>query len=1664
MDPETQLTHEQRQAVDEFRKRHRTALLALLFSDVEGSTALRNAMGELPASALIERHGHLAREVLAQFADAQEIFTAGDSFFIVFAKPSDAVRFALLAQVRFRQLAAQQRPDFRVKIGIHLGEVVVAEDVEGGTVRDVLGMQVDLASRVTGLASGGQILMTRGVFDNARQILRGQLLPGIGELSWLSHGPYLLKGFDEPLGICEVGETGRAKLAPPTDTETGKRAVVPGTEPVLGWRPAVEQMVPGTEWALEKKLGEGGFGEVWLARHRRTKEQRVFKFCFRADRLRSLKRELTIFRMLKEQLGTRQDIARLIEVQFEEAPYYLELEYAPGGDLARWAETRGGLENIPLYQRLEIAAQIATALSAAHSVGVIHRDVKPSNVLIEDRKDGTVQVRLTDFGIGELKDRSLFDKAGITMAGFTETVGAMRETPSLTGTRLYMAPELTADRPPTIQSDIYSLGVLLYQLIVGDLTQPMTTDWERRVADPLLREDLRACLAGEPTDRLSAADELSRRLRTLDERRAERAKREAAERVLARRRGLARAAMAAAALLVIVALALGYGLYRAERARRQLLVEQERTKRENYYSTIRFATMAIDESRFDQARELLADCPSQFRAWEWGHLQYLCNHGWTDLATHTDSVRDIAFSPDGRLLASAGDDWIARVWDLDKDQEMWKFEGHTGTIVDLAFSPNGKWLATASLDNTAIVWDVRSGRLWRRLENSSRHIHAVAFAPDGRLATGSCDYRMRLWNPETGEELKSVKIPSWEFMGIEIMPDGKRCVTRGYAPLLDPGTHEVWLFDMETGQMIRVFAGHTKSIASIALSPDGRLLATGSADETVKIWEVETGRALQTLQGHSQAVTDVAFSADGRLLATGSADKTARLWDISTGRLLQTFRGHSDWVLAVAVSPDGKYLATGGSGKDPTVRLWPIEPAALLLASVTSPEAESDSPSSPTEVHRARQPEEANQGVWEQQAEGRLRVFDDYAGNGPGIALSNGGVLAMATPEGTVALADAETGRRLLTFRSGALVRSIAARPDGRLLAGGCVGGTIVLWDLETGLAIRTLQHGIGVLHQVAFSPDGSRLASAVAQGEQQVSAVDKTAKIWEVRTGRLLTTLEGHTDVVNRLAFSPDGSRIVTAGFDQTLRFWDADSGRLLGTFEEDGVPRTVVFSSDGRWLLSSTDRSLKIRKTQPGEELPAVAAQVSPVNAVLFGPDSRRFVTGGNDQAVKVWDTETRREVLSLLGHEGALSALAFSPDGLQLATADSDGRVIVWPAFPWRVEAYPGNNTMSVEERIAHYRRKRWNRRLAVASDNLPVGGARRSFDRSGYTPGVPVNMNLDLEWNANASSVTIREVVPAGWSIQNVSHGGRREGQTIAWNVSPWTSPGVVLRYTATPPPAGDSAPVLFADALVRSDKNQWFRIADTSFHRVGTRVFQDGTHPGPDYQGGQDTHIIALFENRNTGSSRMLEEGAWSGQQTTDHKKILIQFDLSSVPTTFSLARAELRLFAFNERLGGLRTTHTLYAARVVKPWAEGQTQQRQERQGGQGGYDGEPARPGAVTFVSARHNEQPWERPGTLGLTDVDDAESSTTAGADWPEWVAFDVTDSVRRFLRDPSANHGWKISQDPARDVDDATIQYVNGIFGYKSSEAPEVHLRPILILIPEELAGGTSIQARP
>jgi len=279
------------------------------------------------------------------------------------------------------------------------------------------------------------------------------------------------------------------------------------------------EAVPGrANFVLETPLGSSSGSEVWTARHAKTRELRVYKFSPDGERLAGLKREATLFRVLRDSLGDRPDIARIVDWNFETPPFFLECEYG-GLNLLEWAETEQHLASMPLPERLELFLRIADAVAAAHSVGVLHKDLKPANVLVAAWPEGGWQIQLTDFGSGRLLEPDRLAEMGITRLGLTQTTVLADST---SGTPLYLAPELLAGQVPTVQSDLFALGMILYQLVVGDLRKPMLPGWERDIPDELLWEDIAAATDGERVQRLPNVAQLVERLRNIDARRLER--------------------------------------------------------------------------------------------------------------------------------------------------------------------------------------------------------------------------------------------------------------------------------------------------------------------------------------------------------------------------------------------------------------------------------------------------------------------------------------------------------------------------------------------------------------------------------------------------------------------------------------------------------------------------------------------------------------------------------------------------------------------------------------------------------------------------------------------------------------------------------------------------------------------------------------------------------------------------------------------------------------------------------------------------------------------------------------------------------------------------------------------------------------------------------------
>ncbi|MFO0940348.1 MAG: protein kinase [Pirellulales bacterium] len=498
-------------------QRPRSAIFVCLFTDLVGSTAWkRMLLDQNYTQNLLIPHDKIFRDLLSRYEEAEERANTGDGFLATFKTASTATEFALRFHHALYEytwsddILKHGRPATR--IGIHLGEIIEFSDITGVKVS---GQAIDLAARVMSLGDGGYTIVTRHAFDSSRQHMLSNPVDQSTPLVWVAYGRYRFKGNDDdPIEVFGVAPQGSPTLKPPGDSEKAQRVNL--HDDVGSWRPASGQLIPNRQnWLLEKQLGEGGFGEVWLAQNSRTKERRVFKFCFDIDRLRSFKRELTLFRLLQSQFGNRPDFVRLIDVQFEEPPYCIESEHIASGNLLEWLSTFD-IANWPIEDRVRFVADVAESVAVAHSLNIIHKDLKPSNILVRIVNGKPVPV-IADFGIGVLTDQSMLVQHNITVTGGINTL--IGNESSRTGTRIYAPPESMFGKPATTANDVYALGVMLYQLVIGDMQQALGTGWEEKLPNDgasryqPLKSDIREATQSDPSLRLQSVEEFAKRLR-----------------------------------------------------------------------------------------------------------------------------------------------------------------------------------------------------------------------------------------------------------------------------------------------------------------------------------------------------------------------------------------------------------------------------------------------------------------------------------------------------------------------------------------------------------------------------------------------------------------------------------------------------------------------------------------------------------------------------------------------------------------------------------------------------------------------------------------------------------------------------------------------------------------------------------------------------------------------------------------------------------------------------------------------------------------------------------------------------------------------------------------------------------------------------------------------
>ncbi|MCA2605172.1 WD40 repeat domain-containing protein [Microcystis sp. M26BS1] len=465
--------------------------------------------------------------------------------------------------------------------------------------------------------------------------------------------------------------------------------------------------------------------------------------------------------------------------------------------------------------------------------------------------------------------------------------------------------------------------------------------------------------------------------------------------------------------------------------------------------------------------------------------------------------------------------------------------------------------------------------------------------------------------------------------------------------------------------------GHNMRVTSVSFSRDGRTLASGSRDNTIKLWNIRTGKEIRTLQGHNSRVSSVSFSRDGKTLASGSDDKTIKLWNVETGQEIRTFKGHNGSVFSVSFSPDGKTLAT--SSGDNTIKLWNVETGQeIRTLSGHNSFVRSVSFSSDGKTLATGSGDKTIK-LWNIETGQEIRTFKGHNKPISSVSFSsNGKTLATGSDDKTIKLWNGSTGQAIRTLKGhNGSVFSVNFSSDGKTLATGSDDKTIKLWNVETGQEIRTLQGHNKPVTSVSFSRDGRTLASG---------SWDNTIKLWDIETGQEIRTLSGHNGYVYSVSFSPDGKTLATGSGDKTIKLWNVETGQEIRTLKgHNGSVFSVNFSSDGKTLATgSDDKTIKLWNGSTGQAIRTLSGDNSIVFSVNFSSDGKTLATGSDDKTIKLWNVETGKEIHTLTGHDRSVTSVSFSPDGKTLASGSWDNTIKLWNGSNgWDLDALMGRS---------------------------------------------------------------------------------------------------------------------------------------------------------------------------------------------------------------------------------------------------------------------------------------------------------------------------------------------------------------------------------------------------
>lgn len=605
-----------------------------------------------------------------------------------------------------------------------------------------------------------------------------------------------------------------------------------------------------------------------------------------------------------------------------------------------------------------------------------------------------------------------------------------------------------------------------------------------------------------------------------------------------------------------------------------------------------------------------------------------CNFSQSVFTETFSQILALAFSPDGTLLATGDVNHEIHLWRVADGTPLLSLRVNEGWIWSVAFSPDGRLLASSA--NRAVhLWDGQTGECLHTLRGYSDRVFSVAFSADGQLlATGSEDHLVRIWQVRTGKLLHTLSGHSDEVRAVAFNPCSavlpeSAALHRSQPPcLLASASYDgtVRLWNAVTGRCVRVLTGHSDWVWSVAFSPDGRLLASGSSDATVKLWDVKTGRCGQTLLGHWQPIRAVAFSPNGRTLASGSGDRTVRLWDYRTGNTLRVLTGHSSWISSLAFSPDTGVLASGS--EDQSVRLWDSQTHRCLKTLQGYSNGIWSVAFSPDGTRIASGSQDRLVRLWHAQTGEPLGSLSGHTSWVWSVAFSpSEDLLASSSEDRTIRLWHWPTRRWLCTLDGhDDAVLAVSFSPvcgatsaAGQTLFSASLDGTIRVWDVVSGHCRQVWREHSGGVWCLALSRDGQYLVS----GSQ-----DQTLKLWDTASGRCLRTFLGHESWIRCVAFA-DPQTLLSGSADGHLKRWCLHSGDCLQSWaaHQGPVLSVAVQPESGFWVSSGTDRTIRLWDAATGQCRQVLDAHQRWVRCLTYSPDGRILASASQDETLRLW-----------------------------------------------------------------------------------------------------------------------------------------------------------------------------------------------------------------------------------------------------------------------------------------------------------------------------------------------------------------------------------------------------------------------------------------------------------